>query len=601
MSQSPTSTTDSRDAYEAGWSQILEFVNTGGSWSGHERNSCFLNTGAAQFADASAAAGLDFLDDGRCVAVVDWDLDGDLDLWLSARTGPGLRFVLNDVRDTDGGGNHFLAVKLTGMSCNRDAIGAQVELTVEGTKLIRTLHAGDGYLSQSSKWVHFGLGDTASIEQLRVRWPGGDVEEFRGLTVNTRFELVQGHGQAVAWQAPQRQVVLKESRIETRLEPTPARLVLFDRIPLPHLRYTDFNDNEVTLLEEGKGPVLVSLWATWCAPCLVELRDIKNAEQQLRKSNLEIVALSVNGLGQGDSSDMLQAKQFMRQQQFPFSAGAAHVDLLDKFDAFQDVLISLRAQSGQLPLSFLIDEFGRLAVIYPGPINIEQLLSDVRMLNSTPTEASNAAFPFAGRWFARPHETGRLLVKFAREFKERKHPEDALRFAGLAADLATRDGIPPELTSELASMFFEAGTASLQQDSFEEAQRQFLEAVHLRPSWAEAHTNLANAHRQLGASNEAIRHYQIAVQIDPQLLHAHFNLGVIRLEQRNNAAAVAHFQATVETNPDLADGHHYLGIALARLGRTRESASHLETAVRLDPANAAAQRNLDSVLAGQTP
>lgn len=535
------------------------------------------------------------------MAVVDWDLDGDLDLWLSARTGPTLRFVRNDVRSTATDGNHFLAVKLTGKSCNRDAIGAKVELTVAGTKLIRTLHAGDGYLSQSSKWVHFGLGDAASLEQLRVYWPGGEVEEFGGATMDARFELVQGQGQAIAWQPPQRQVVLSESRLDTQLSASPARLVLFNRIPLPELRYQDFNDHEVALLDGANGPVLVSLWATWCAPCLVELRDVKNAAQQIRNSGLEVVALSVNGLGEGDSSHMSQARQFMKQQQFPFSVGAANAELLDKFAAFQNVLISLQAPSGQLPMSFLIDEFGRLAVIYPGPINVEQLLSDVRMLNSTPAAASDAAFPFAGRWFAPPHETGTLLVDFAREFKERKHPQDALRFAGLAADVATREGIPPELTFELASMFFEAGAASLQEGAFEAARRQFLEAVRLRPSWAEAHTNLANALDQLGDLDEAIKHYQIAVQIDPLLLHAHFNLGVIRLKQRNNAAAAAHFQATVETNPDLADGHHYLGIALARLGRTRESTNHLEIASRLDPANADVQRDLDSVLKGQTP
>jgi len=34
------------------------------------------------------AAGADLLDDGRGLAVVDWDQDGDLDFWISNRTGP---------------------------------------------------------------------------------------------------------------------------------------------------------------------------------------------------------------------------------------------------------------------------------------------------------------------------------------------------------------------------------------------------------------------------------------------------------------------------------------------------------------------------------
>lgn len=607
MSHSPSSETEARESYESGWGQILDLINSGGSWSGHERNCCFFNLDGSRFANASAVAGLDFLDDGRCVAPVDWDLDGDLDLWLSARTGPRLRFVRNDIRsdERDADESHFLAVKLVGKSCNRDAIGAQVEVTSNGTRLVRNLRAGDGYLAQASKWIHFGLGNATSIERLTVRWPGGEIEEFRGVRSDTRFELIQGSGQATEWNSPNRLVALTPSQLKTQSNSTPKRLVLFDRIPLPTLRYKDFEDQEVSVRADTTGPVLVNLWATWCVPCVAELTDIKNNEQSLRDHGLEVVALSVDGLDENDDADVAEATAFMTRLGFPFKAGAATPVLLDKLDALQEVLISLRVDKGQLPSSFLIDRFGRLAVIYRGAVTAEQLLTDVKMLASDQRLTRAAAFPLAGRWSAMPHEMGELLVEVAREFNNRGYRDDALRFAGLATDLASRSSVSPKLGFELADMFFAAGNASFETGTLDVALRHYAAAIRLRPDWAEAHTNLGSVYDQLKASDAAEQHYLIALQYDPFLLQANFNLGILRLKQGNHYEAVQYFQTAVEVDPDFAAAHNYLGIGLARLGRMAESIRHLDIAVRIFPANspakADAQRNLDVVVSGRVP
>ena len=177
---------------------LRQLIRMGHSFSGRERNCCFLNTGQSRFADISSVSGLDLPDDGRGVAVVDWDRDGDLDLWTANRSGPQLRFLRNQLRGSHNpnadlvgvqqektpvreGVNHFIAVKLAGTNCNRDAIGARVELYLPSkTKHIKTLHAGDGFLSQSTKWLHFGLGQESRIERIVVRWPGGGVSWTAG-------------------------------------------------------------------------------------------------------------------------------------------------------------------------------------------------------------------------------------------------------------------------------------------------------------------------------------------------------------------------------------------------------------------------------------
>ena len=86
--------------YKQGWQALNRLLHEDGSFSGNERHCVFLNTGdfaaEGRFADISAASGLDFADDGRAVAVADWDFDGDLDLWITNRTAPRVRFMRND-------------------------------------------------------------------------------------------------------------------------------------------------------------------------------------------------------------------------------------------------------------------------------------------------------------------------------------------------------------------------------------------------------------------------------------------------------------------------------------------------------------------------
>ena len=98
MSQVPAQASDEDGlaAYRAGWQATKELLRRGRSFSGHEPNCAFLNCRGVPFANVSAVTGLDFKDDGRAVAVTDWDHDGDLDLWLRNRTGPRLRLMRNE-------------------------------------------------------------------------------------------------------------------------------------------------------------------------------------------------------------------------------------------------------------------------------------------------------------------------------------------------------------------------------------------------------------------------------------------------------------------------------------------------------------------------
>ena len=99
MAQSPEKNAGTSDVirYDLGWNAINALLRSGRSLSGHERNCCFLNTGGKWFANVSSATGLDYIDDGRVLALADWDHDGDVDFWIANRSGPQVRYLRNNL------------------------------------------------------------------------------------------------------------------------------------------------------------------------------------------------------------------------------------------------------------------------------------------------------------------------------------------------------------------------------------------------------------------------------------------------------------------------------------------------------------------------
>ena len=261
----------------------------GRSFSGNERNCCFLNLAGKRFATVSAVSGLDFPDDGRSVAAVDWDQDGDLDLWIANRNAPRLRLMRNDAPAV----HHFLRLRLqgNGTGTNRDAVGARVELVLKNAKekpLIRTLRAGEGLLSQSSHWLHFGLGNNREIEKVIVRWPAGEAEVFTGLDANQQYIVRQGTGAVKRWSKTKRtNLVLKRSPQTPPEVSGSTRIPLATRLPMPHtMAYSAFNGSKKRLqLKPGKSTLIV-LFGSWCGPCREELSELAERHKDLRAAEL---------------------------------------------------------------------------------------------------------------------------------------------------------------------------------------------------------------------------------------------------------------------------------------------------------------------------
>jgi hypothetical protein len=150
-------------------------VEQGASFSGHERNRLFLQTtesGERKFADRSLVSGADAVGDGRAFAQMDWDHDGDVDVVVVNANAPRVQLFENQVGAASG---QALWLDLRGAAgaSNRDGVGARVVLrTAEGPQSAEK-RAGEGFASQNTGWLHFGLGGLPGGEGLTVYWPSG--------------------------------------------------------------------------------------------------------------------------------------------------------------------------------------------------------------------------------------------------------------------------------------------------------------------------------------------------------------------------------------------------------------------------------------------
>jgi hypothetical protein len=127
----------------------------------------------------------------RGLAVGDYDNDGALDVLICSNGGAPLLLKNNAAK-----GNNWLGVKLEGVTCNRDAIGAKIYWTAGRKTRFRLKSNGGSYLSSHDLREVLGIGAADKIDSLEIHWPGPSkqVDRLTNLPVNRYIRIVEGRG-----------------------------------------------------------------------------------------------------------------------------------------------------------------------------------------------------------------------------------------------------------------------------------------------------------------------------------------------------------------------------------------------------------------------
>jgi hypothetical protein len=118
------------------------------------------------------------------------DIDGDGDLDVVAIELDGAVHVLRNTTLPRKDGPHWLRVQLRSKDGNRFALGARVTaVTADGRKRVREVRSSGGFQASTAPEAHFGLGSAAKVS-LTIRWPSGGEQTLKDVAVD-RVLLVE--------------------------------------------------------------------------------------------------------------------------------------------------------------------------------------------------------------------------------------------------------------------------------------------------------------------------------------------------------------------------------------------------------------------------
>lgn len=590
------------DRYMQGWKVLNWLMRSNRSFSGHEPHSAFLNCGTgsdgklARFADISFASGFAFPEDGRALAPVDWDFDGKLDVWLTNRTAPRVRFLQNGSSDA----NHWLALQLEGdgKKTNRDAIGARVELYLNGAAkpVIKTLHAGHAFISQSSRWIHFGLGSQKGVGKVVVSWPGGAREEFNGISADQFYFLRQGTGQVERWEPPQRNLGTAAAEVAEVDPEATLRTVLPRGMYLPGIRtLTPDSPDPRAYQRTGEGLFLVNVWASFCVPCLTELKEWSAEAEAFRKAGIEVLALNAEVAGGGEVEETRAAvAEVVRREGITIPWALAEPETVRALDSFANAGLDLWDPL-PVPSSFLVDGHGEVISIYRGAVGGRQVIADAALASASLADRRDAATPFKGPWLNPAVRSESLRV--AQQMVDRDDRPGAMRYLMMvAAKLAAFPNDKLAVSDRLAAMRMLAGVLQ-EEDRIKEARTQWSQVRDLDPDNVDVRKTLAALCIQMGDLAAATREIESAITLSPRDPALHQQFGDLLLKQKRYAEAVPVLSRLVEGNPKSAKLRYLRAVANLESGRAEAAVADFKGCLAIEPAFLEAANQLALIMA----
>ncbi|HEX4886111.1 MAG TPA: TlpA disulfide reductase family protein, partial [Casimicrobiaceae bacterium] len=129
------------------------------------------------------------------------------------------------------------------------------------------------------------------------------------------------------------------------------KLVAGDDAPAPALELRDLDGHPVRLDAYRGRTVLVNFWATWCAPCVVEMPSMARLREALRAEGFEVLAVNVQ-------ENVARIRPFVERLGLDFPVLRDHDGSVRRA---WDVTV--------FPSTFVVDPSGRIALVAVGELD----------------------------------------------------------------------------------------------------------------------------------------------------------------------------------------------------------------------------------------
>jgi tetratricopeptide (TPR) repeat protein len=566
VANSPGSAKPSQE-YEQGWNAINELIRSDHTWSGYERNVFYANNRDGTFSDVSGAVDLDFLEDGRAFALADFDHDGRQEVFLKNRSAPQLRLLKNVADQLP----PSISFRLRGTKSNPDAIGAAISVDRQ-TKM---LQAGSGFLSQHSKDVFFGLGDTQGPVNASIRWPSGLVQELHNLPINHRVWVEEGADPSRV--EPFGKPTKPSDVIQDGLESSSIQTWLLAPIPAPNFSPTG-KPAVVRAADDHTG-----VYNVLYRYLFDRHRDLKNPTSFLIDSHGDIVKVYQGPVSQQQIEDdftripKTTEKRLALALPFPGNAatyefGRNHLSLGSAFfksDYYDQALASFQIALQDDPSSAEA-QYGVGSVYLKQEKSAEARASFEQALKLTATYPDTVP----NSW----NNLGLLATREGRTNEAIGYFEEALRTS-------------PDYWIALENL----GNAYRQQKRWGEARDTLEKAAAARPRNPEANYNLAMVYAQTDDTTRAYEYLQNALTFRPNYPEALNNLGILYLRTRRRDDAVAQFQESIRVAPAFDQSYLNLARVYSLEGDRDKARAVLLDLLKQHPGHAQAQQALEAL------
>jgi peroxiredoxin len=119
----------------------------------------------------------------------------------------------------------------------------------------------------------------------------------------------------------------------------------------PDFTLKSCNGDDITLSEiTGEGPTIVTFWATWCKPCIKELRKLEGMSKFLEKHGVTVLAINEDG-----PRTRPKVKPFTKKEGWTFNV------LMDPGSK-----VKTAAGVAELPKFFIVGEGNAILYQHPG-------------------------------------------------------------------------------------------------------------------------------------------------------------------------------------------------------------------------------------------